>query len=216
MNKNMPPSGFIACFSLAAVVGGILFSTRHNKVELNGSCAEDPNVCSERRRHSRLRRHSCLQSIHPAIRRAGRRRLLGSGKAVSASQGDTFSETDAKRMFDLLPGAGEEIQSQPDDPAEDQPGRDASIAWFRFVSLAPKTASTNAKDFESSSPTSMGQRRRSSRSYSFTRAAIDRRNSRPPARRHRHLNLAMQEYRCTCRTPSAPSTASARDKAGRS
>ena len=68
MNKQAAVAGSIAILLVAAVVGSILFSTRHNKVELKGNVTPRSYARHRRRQHSRPRRHPNHQSIDAAVR----------------------------------------------------------------------------------------------------------------------------------------------------
>jgi hypothetical protein len=105
MNKNRAAIGFLALVFVGAVVGGILFSTRHNKVELSGSVLkirtyavseDDTLVFADIRVTNPSTQQFVVQDVDVYLD-------LASGERI---QGDTFTETDAKRMFEYYPVLG--------------------------------------------------------------------------------------------------------------
>lgn len=105
MNKNHAAIGFLALVFVGLVVGGILFSTRHNKVELNGSVLkirtyavseDDTLVFADIRVTNPSTQQFVVKDVDVYLDPASGERI----------QGDTFTEADAKRMFEYYPVLG--------------------------------------------------------------------------------------------------------------
>ena len=130
---------------VAAVVGSILFSTRHNRVELNGTAAPGSNPGHRCAKYRCLSRYSGHESVHAAVRRGGRAGVIRTGRVGSAIPGDTFSETDAQRLFTYYPVLGKKYNPEPDDPPENQPRRDDRSHGLGSVSRAAKNRFRSVK-----------------------------------------------------------------------
>jgi hypothetical protein len=105
MNKNRAAIGFLALVLVGLVVGGILFSTRHNKVELSGSVLkirtyavseDDTLVFADIRVTNPSTQQFVVRDVDVYLDPASGERI----------QGDTFTEADAKRMFEYYPVLG--------------------------------------------------------------------------------------------------------------
>ena len=105
MNKQNAVVGLIAVLVVGAIVGGILFSTRHNRVELTGSVlkvrtyavnSDDTIVFADIRVVNPSTQQFVVQDVTVFLDPA-------SGDPV---QGDIFPESDAKRLFAYYPVLG--------------------------------------------------------------------------------------------------------------
>ena len=105
MSKQTTIAAIIAMFVVAAVIGGILVSTRKNKVELNGSVlrvrshsvdSENTIVFADIRVSNPSTQQFVVQEVEVFLESAEGERLTG----------DTFSETDAQRIFTFYPVLG--------------------------------------------------------------------------------------------------------------
>lgn len=105
MNRQTVVVGLIAFLLVAGVVGSILFSTRHNKVQLTGSVLkvrtyqvdpEDVVVFADIRVTNPSTQQFIVQDVKVTVDGAD-------GKRV---EGETFSETDAQRLFTYFPVLG--------------------------------------------------------------------------------------------------------------
>lgn len=110
MSKQTTIAAIIAMLVVAGVVGGILVSTRHNRVELTGSVLRvrshpvDPEnvvVFADIRVANPSTQQFVVQEVQVFLEDAG-------GEKVS---GDTFSETDAQRLFTYYPVLGKKHNS---------------------------------------------------------------------------------------------------------
>ena len=105
MNKQVVVAGSIAVLLVAAVVSSILFSTRHNRVELNGTLlrvrtqaidADNTVVLAD----IRITNPSTQQFVVEDVQ------VLLEPQSGDPIPGDTFSETDAQRLFTYYPVLG--------------------------------------------------------------------------------------------------------------
>lgn len=105
MSKQTAVVALIAVLVVGGVIGGILFSTRHNKVQLTGSFlqvrahavdADNTIVFADIRVINPSTQQFMVQDVAVFLDPA-------SGDRV---QGDTFAEADAKRMFEYYPVLG--------------------------------------------------------------------------------------------------------------
>lgn len=105
MDKQKAVIAFIALLVVGGFVGGILFSTRHNKVELTGSVLkvrthsvseDDTLVFADIRVKNPSTQQFVVQDVDVYVDPASGERI----------QGDTFTEADAKRMFEYYPVLG--------------------------------------------------------------------------------------------------------------
>ena len=105
MNSQNVLTGLIAVLLVGGVVGRILYSTRHNKVQLTGSVLKvrtyqvDPEnfvVFADIRVTNPSTQQFIVQDVKVALDGAD-------GKRV---EGETFSETDAQRLFTYFPVLG--------------------------------------------------------------------------------------------------------------
>ena len=105
MNKQVVVAGSIAVLLVAAVVSSILFSTRHNRVELNGTLlrvrtqaidGDNTVVLAD----IRITNPSTQQFVVEDVQ------VLLQPQSGEAIPGDTFSETDAQRLFTYYPVLG--------------------------------------------------------------------------------------------------------------
>jgi hypothetical protein len=99
MNKQTLVTGLIALALVGAVVGGILYSTRHNKVEVTAEILKvrshqiDPSstiVAIDFRVHNPSTQQFVVRDVEVVLE-------TKDGKPVN---GDIFSEIDAQRMFE--------------------------------------------------------------------------------------------------------------------
>jgi hypothetical protein len=105
VNKQAAVAGSIAILLVAAVVGSILFSTRHNKVELKGTLlrvrthaidTDNTVVLAD----IRITNPSTQQFVVEDVE------VLLEPQSGESIPGDTFSETDAQRLFTYYPVLG--------------------------------------------------------------------------------------------------------------
>ncbi len=99
MNKQGLVAGLIALVAVAALVGGILFSTRHNKVELNGQIlkvrshqidAEHTVVVLDLRIQNPSTQQFLVKNVEVFVDDAG----------GAAKQGDVFTDVDGQRVLE--------------------------------------------------------------------------------------------------------------------
>jgi hypothetical protein len=105
VNKQVAIAASIAVLLVAAVVGSILFSTRHNRVELHGTLlrvrtqsidGDNTVVLAD----IRITNPSTQQFVVEDVQ------VLLQPQSGEAIPGDTFSETDAQRLFTYYPVLG--------------------------------------------------------------------------------------------------------------
>jgi len=105
VSKQATIAAIIAMLVVAAVVGGILVSTRHNKVELSGSVlrvrshsidADNTVVFADIRVSNPSTQQFVVQEVEVFLEQ----------KAGDQVTGETFSETDAQRLFTYYPVLG--------------------------------------------------------------------------------------------------------------
>jgi hypothetical protein len=105
VTKQTAIAAVIAMLVVAVVIGGILVSTRHNRVELNGSVLRvrthsvDPEntvVFADIRVSNPSTQQFVVQEVEVFLDEA-------QGQALT---GETFSETDAQRLFTYYPVLG--------------------------------------------------------------------------------------------------------------
>jgi hypothetical protein len=110
VSKQATIAAIIAMLVVAAVIGGILVSTRGNKVELHGSVLRlrthpiDPEntvVFADIRVSNPSSQQFVVQEVEVFLDDAA-------GQAI---KGDTFSETDAQRLFTYYPVLGKKHNS---------------------------------------------------------------------------------------------------------
>ena len=105
MNRQSVVAGVIALLVVIAVVSGILYSTRKNRVELSGEVlrvrthtidAENTVVFADIRVTNPSTQQFVVQDVQVFL---------------DGTEGDTFSETDAQRLFTYYPVLGKKYNS---------------------------------------------------------------------------------------------------------